>query len=192
MIAGRGTPDQGPARLFAYRRPDLFQRLIDLLVQASVDYLDRQFTAGVEAVQIFDSWAGVLPKMEFEKWCLKPILSIVEGLRARQPNARIIAFPRGVGTHLSAFTAHPGINALGLDTAADPVWAAKHVQSHKPVQGNLDPLALIAGGSALESSIDLIKEAFGARPYVFNLGHGIQPETPVEHVEQMVRRVRSH
>lgn len=191
MIAGRGTPDQAPARLFAYRHPDLFQKLIDLLVESSIAYLERQFVAGVEAVQIFDSWAGVLPALEFERWCLKPVLAIVDGLKARVPQARIIAFPRGVGSHLSAFRDHPGINALGLDTAADPVWAAKQIQSHKPVQGNLDPLALIAGGEALDRSIDLIKASFSGRPYVFNLGHGILPETPIAHVEQLVRRVRA-
>lgn len=190
MIAGRGTPDQGPARLFAYRHPELFQKLIDLLVASSIDYLERQFQAGVEAVQIFDSWAGVLPTLEFRRWCLEPVLAIVEGLKARVPHARIIAFPRGVGSHLAAFTEHPGINALGLDTATDPIWAAAQVQPHKPVQGNLDPLALIAGGEALDRSVDLIKNAFGGRPYVFNLGHGILPETPIAHVERLVQRVR--
>jgi uroporphyrinogen decarboxylase len=190
MIAGRGTPDQAPARLFAYRHPDLFQKLIDLLVESSIVYLERQFIAGVEAVQIFDSWAGVLPALEFERWCLKPVLAIVEGVKARVPHARIIAFPRGVGSHLTAFTGHPGINALGLDTATDPVWAATHVQPFKPVQGNLDPLALIAGNQALDRSVDLIKAAFKGRPYIFNLGHGILPETPIAHVEQLVSRVR--
>ena len=190
MIAGRGTPDQAPARLFAYRQPELFKQIIDLLVASSIDYLERQFSAGVEAVQIFDSWAGVLPTLEFRKWCLEPVLAIVEGLKARVPHARIIAFPRGVGSHLTAFMGHPAINALGLDTATDPVWAAEHVQVRKPVQGNLDPLALIAGGEALDEAVDLIKSSFGGRPYVFNLGHGILPETPIAHVEQMVHRVR--
>jgi uroporphyrinogen decarboxylase len=190
MIAGRGTPDQAPARLFAYRHPDLFQKLIDLLVESSIAYLERQFIAGVEAVQIFDSWAGVLPALEFERWCLKPVLAIVEGVKARAPHARIIAFPRGVGSHLTAFTGHSGINALGLDTATDPGWAAAHVQPFKPVQGNLDPLALIAGNEALDRSVDLIKAAFIGRPYIFNLGHGILPETPIAHVEQLVSRVR--
>lgn len=191
MIAGRGTPDQRPARLFAYREPELFQKLIDLLVESSIAYLERQFIAGVEVVQIFDSWAGVLPALEFERWCLRPLLAIVDGVKARVPLARIIAFPRGVGSHLTAFTGHPGINALGLDTATDPVWAASHVQPFKPVQGNLDPLALIAGNQALDRSVDLIKSAFKGRPYVFNLGHGILPETPIAHVEQLVNRVRS-
>jgi len=190
MIAGKGTPDQKPARLFAYQNPELFQRLIDLLVRGSIDYLERQFVAGVESVQIFDSWAGVLPQNEFEKWCLKPILAIVEGLKARVPHARIIAFPRGVGSHLEAFTSHPGINALSLDTSADVNWVAREVQSKKTVQGNLDPFALIAGGRALDESVDRIKKAFDGKPYIFNLGHGILPETPIAHVEQLVARVR--
>ena len=190
MIAGKGTPDQAPARLFAYRHPALFQRLIDLLVESSICYLERQFRAGVEAVQIFDSWAGVLPALEFEAWCLKPVLEIVEGVKSRVPDARIIAFPRGVGSHLRAFCDHPAINALGLDTATDPLWAAREIQPLKPVQGNLDPLALIAGGDALDRSVDLIKSAFHGKPYIFNLGHGIQPVTPIAHVEQLVRRVR--
>ena len=190
MIAGKGTPDQAPARLFAYRNPALFQRLIDLLVESSISYLERQFRAGVEAVQIFDSWAGVLPALEFEAWCLKPVLAIVEGVKSRVPDARIIAFPRGVGSHLRAFCDHPAINALGLDTATDPLWAAREIQPRKPVQGNLDPLALIAGGDALDRSVDLIKSAFHGKPYIFNLGHGIQPVTPIAHVEQLVRRVR--
>lgn len=190
MIAGKGTPDQKPARLFAYQNPDLFQRLIDLLVRGSIDYLERQFAAGVESVQIFDSWAGVLPQTEFERWCLKPILAIVEGLKARVPHARIIAFPRGVGSHLEAFTIHPGINALSLDTSADLNWVSREIQSKKTVQGNLDPFALISGGRALDDSVDRIKKAFDGKPYIFNLGHGILPETPIAHVEQLVARVR--
>ena len=191
MIAGKGTPDQKPARLFAFQNPELFQKLIDLLVRASIDYLERQFKAGVESVQIFDSWAGVLPQTEFEKWCLKPILAIVEGLKARVPHARIIAFPRGVGSHLEAFAGQAAINALSLDTSADLGWVAREIQPKKTVQGNLDPFALIAGGSALDQSIDRIKQAFGGKPYIFNLGHGILPETPIAHVERLVARVRS-
>ena len=107
------------------------------------------------------------------------------------PHARVIAFPRGVGSHLEAFTSHSGINALGLDTSADPTWVAQKIQPKKTVQGNLDPLALIAGGRALDESVDRIKAAFSGRPYIFNLGHGITPETPIAHVEQMVARVRA-
>jgi uroporphyrinogen decarboxylase len=190
MIAGRGTPDQGPARLFAYRHPDLFQKLIDLLVNASVDYLKRQFSAGVEAVQIFDSWAGVLPAGEFERWSLAPIEAIADRVRTCVPHARIIAFPRGAGSRLGLFAKLPSVTAIGLDTSIDPGWAANEIQPHKPVQGNLDPLALVAGGAALDRAIDRIHGAFTGKPYVFNLGHGIVPETPLEHVEHLVKRVR--
>lgn len=190
MIAGRGTPDQAPARLFAYGHPDLFAALIERLVRSSVDYLERQAAAGVEVVQIFDSWAGVLPRGEFERWSLEPILAITRELKRRAPHLRIIAFPRGVGTHLTRFAAEGSIDALGLDTSADPVWAAEAIQPAKTVQGNLDPLALLAGGPSLDASIDTILDAFAGRPHIFNLGHGILPPTPIEHVERMVARVR--
>ena len=190
MIAGRGTPDQAPARLFAYRYPDIFQKLIDLLVQASIDYLMAQCRAGVDAVQIFDSWAGVLPSLEFERWCLKPVKEIAEKVKAHYPEVRIIAFPRGVGTHLVDFLDCKAISALGIDTSADQKWVAANIQIECPVQGNLDPLALVAGGACLDREIDLIKSSFGNNPYIFNLGHGILPETPVSHVERLIERVR--
>jgi uroporphyrinogen decarboxylase len=190
MIAGRGTPDQGPARLFAYRHPDLFAQLIDRLVNASADYLIEQFRHGVDAVQIFDSWSGVLPVGEFERWCLAPLKAIIEKVHASVPGARIIAFPRGAGTHLPEVASLKGLSAIGLDTPVDPAWAAKHVQTLLPVQGNLDPLALVAGGRALDEAIDRILEALAGRPHIFNLGHGIVPETPIEHVERLVARVR--
>ena len=190
MIAGRSTPDQGPARLFAYRHPDLFQMLIQKLVDASVDYLVAQFKAGVEAVQVFDSWAGVLPGLEFEKWCYAPLVEIVARVKAAVPDGRIILFPRGAGTRLVQFTDVAGVNALGIDTAVDPLWAAQHIQPFKPVQGNLDPLALVAGGTALDRSIDHILNSLSTGPHIFNLGHGIVPETPLAHVEHLVKRLR--
>ena len=190
MIAGRGTPDQGPARLFAYRHPDLFGALIEKLVAASADYLIAQFRAGVDAVQIFDSWSGVLPVAEFERWCQRPLEAIVRKVHAAVPGARIIAFPRGAGTHLPGVARMKGLSAIGLDTSIDPVWAAANVQTILPVQGNLDPLALVAGDSALDESVDRILGAFAGRPHIFNLGHGIVPETPIEHVERLIARVR--
>jgi uroporphyrinogen decarboxylase len=190
MIAGRGTPDQAPARLFAYRHPELFAQLIDRLVEVSSAYLIRQFRAGVQAVQIFDSWAGVLPAGEFERWSLDPIAAMVAKVRAAVPEAPIIAFPRQAGSRLIKFTQIPGLSGVGLDTAVDPTWAAEHVQARLPVQGNLDPLALLAGGPALDDAIDRILAAFDGRPHIFNLGHGILPETPVAHVERLVARVR--
>jgi uroporphyrinogen decarboxylase len=189
MVAGRGTPDQAPARRFAYSDPAAFQRLIDTLVEASIAYLDRQLAAGVEAVQIFDSWAGVLPRAEFQRWCEAPMAAIVAGLRRRRPDARIIGFPRVSGNALIR-AATTGITALGLDTPVDPVWADAVLPRSMPLQGNLDPIALLAGGTALDAAIDSILAAFAERPHVFNLGHGILPETPIAHVDQMIRRLR--
>jgi uroporphyrinogen decarboxylase len=191
MIAGKGTPDQAPARLFAYRDSALFQKLIDLLVSASIDYLSVQIKTGVDAVQIFDSWAGVLPEHEFERWCLAPIKAIVAGLKALHPHVRIIAFPRGAGSHLPGFASASGTEALGLDTAVDPAWAAKAISKEVILQGNLDPLALVAGGQALEYATRTILSAFREHPHIFNLGHGILPETPIENVEHLLKILRS-
>ncbi len=191
MIAGHGTPDQAPARLFAYRHPVLFRQLIDRLIRASITYLSAQIEAGVEAVQIFDSWAGVLPAQEFQQWCADPVEAIAHAIKSKYPGVKIIAFPRGAATHLEDFSKTSSADVIGLDTALDPQWAARHVQNYRVVQGNLDPLALLAGGEALISQIDAIKHAFSARPYIFNLGHGILPQTPIAHVEELVRRVRS-
>jgi uroporphyrinogen decarboxylase len=190
MIAGHGTPDQAPARLFAYRHPEAFARLIDILVDASTDYLIRQLEAGVDAVQIFDTWAGVLPPAEFARWCITPTQRIVAGVRAKFPDARIIGFPRGAGTNLTRYVRNLPINAVGLDWMVDLAFAHEQIQRIKPVQGNLDPLALRAGGAALDRSVDAIKAALAGGPFIFNLGHGILPDTPVSHVEQMLRRVR--
>ncbi len=191
MIAGRGTPDQAPARLFAYRYPAEFQRLIQLLVQSSIDYLVAQFHAGIDAAQIFDSWSGVLPQPEFERWCLHPLRQIVEGVRERVPGAPIIAFPRSAASYLAEVSAIPGIAAIGLDTSTGLDFARGAVSSPIALQGNLDPLALITGGSALGSSVDHILEKMRGRPHVFNLGHGILPQTPVQHVYDLVKKVRN-
>lgn len=190
MIAGKGTPDQAPARLFAYRQPELLQRLIDRLVEASVAYLGRQIDAGVEAVQIFDSWAGVLPAGEYERWCLTPIKAIAAGVKRRHRNVKVIAFPRGVGARLSAFADEAGTEALGLDSAVDPLWGARNIPQGVVVQGNLDPLALVAGGAPLEASVGRILAAFRGRPHIFNLGHGILQQTPIEHVAALIKLVR--
>lgn len=189
MIAGRGTPDQAPARLFAYRNPVLFQTLIDRLVATSIDYLAEQAKAGVDAVQIFDSWAGVLPTLEYQRWCLAPVRAIAEGLQARCPGLPVIGFPRANGRHL-VMAADGWLTALGLDIDVDVAWAHRVLPKGLPVQGNLDPLALLAGGEGLDRAIDHILAAFTGRPHVFNLGHGILPETPIAHVEHMVARVR--
>jgi uroporphyrinogen decarboxylase len=191
MIAGRGTPDQAPARLFAYRHPDLFAALIDRLVDASAEYLIRQLAAGAEAVQIFDSWAGVLPPAEFDRWCVAPMAALSAKVRAKAPDAPIIAFPRGAGSQLAKFSPLPGIDAVGLDTAVEPKAAVAALPQRLTLQGNLDPLALVAGGPRLDAEIDRILEGFAApRAHIFNLGHGILPETPISHVERLVARVR--
>ncbi len=191
MIAGHGTPDQAPARLFAYRHRELFGRLIDRLADASADYLARQIAAGAEAVQIFDSWSGVLPPEEFERWCVRPIERIVARLRAQAPATPIIAFPRGAATQLGKFADVAGLAAIGLDTAVEPRAAAAMLPAHLALQGNLDPLALIAGGRALDEGVARVLAGFAGRAHIFNLGHGILPETPIAHVERMVRLVRA-
>jgi uroporphyrinogen decarboxylase len=191
MIAGRGTPDQAPARIFAYREPEHFAALIERLVQASASYLVRQFQAGVETVQLFDTWAGVLAPEEFERWCVQPAKKIVALVRQAVPDAKIIGFPRGAGTNLLRYVEQVPVNAVSLDWAIDRSFAREKIQGLVPVQGNLDPLALLAGGAALDRAVDMTLEAFAERPFIFNLGHGILPETPIAHVEQMLKRVRS-
>jgi uroporphyrinogen decarboxylase len=191
MVAGHGTPDQAPARLFAYRDPEGFAKLIDLLTQASIEYLAAQLAAGVDAVQLFDTWAGVLGPAEFDRWCVRPAAKIIAGLRHRLEGARVIGFPRGAGTSLISYVENVPADAVGLDWMVDRSFARDHIQCRRPVQGNLDPLALLAGGGALDREIDAVLTSFSGRPFIFNLGHGILPETPIAHVERMVSRVRA-
>jgi uroporphyrinogen decarboxylase len=190
MIAGRGTPDQSPARLFAYRHREAFQGLIELLVEFSADYLIGQIRAGAEAIQIFDSWAGVLPGEEFERWCVAPLAAIVAKVRAQAPDTAIIAFPRGAGAALGKVVGVAGLSAISLDTAASASAAAQALPPRLALQGNLDPIALLAGGASLDEGIDHVLADFAGRAHIFNLGHGILPETPIENVERLVRRVR--
>ena len=190
MIAGRGTADQLPARMFAYHYPQAFADLIDRLIDASSDYLIRQFEAGADAVQIFDTWAGILPDDEFGKWCIDPIGRIVAKVRSRIPAARIIGFPRGAGTRLGRYLAGVPVDAIGLDWMVERSYARDYVQKRRAIQGNLDPLALLAGGDTLDRAVDTILEVFGEGAFIFNLGHGVVPDTPVAHVEQLVARVR--
>ncbi len=191
MIAGAGSTDQLSARLFAYRFPDAFAQLIDILVEASAGYLIRQFTAGTDAVQIFDTWAGVLPSAEFRRWCIEPCARIVAAVREKIPQAKIIGFPRGAASELIPYLDAVAVDAVGLDWTVELDFARQHVQPRRPVQGNLDPLALLVGGAALDRSIDAILTAFSGGPFIFNLGHGVLPETPVAHVERLVARVRA-
>ena len=191
MVAGEGTSDQAPARLFSYRDPDSFQRLIDRLTLASIDYLTGQLEAGADVVQIFDTWAGVLGPEQFERWCIVPTQKIVEGVRRRVPRARIIGFPRGAGAMALPYADMTGVDAIGLDWAFPRVIARDQLQNHIAVQGNVDPLALLAGGSALDREVDDVLKVLGDGPLIFNLGHGILPETPIANVERMIKRVRS-
>ncbi len=190
MIGGRGSPDQAAARLFALQHPEAFADLLDVLVQTSVDYLVAQFEAGADVVQLFESWALNLDDVAFAERVIEPNRRIVEGVRARVPNAPIIGFPRGAAGNLARYADQTGANALGLDYATPLDFAAKHLPASLPVQGNLDPLRLVAGGAQLDERVDQVIAAFADRPHIFNLGHGIVPETPIEHVERLVERVK--
>ena len=190
MIAGRGTPDQAPARLFAYNDPASFEHLIALLTRVSAQYLIRQLQAGVDAVQIFDTWAGVLPAADFARWCVAPTRQLVAAVRDKIPDAKVIGFPRGAGTNLVAFVGDVPVNAVGLDWMMEPAFVREHVPAAMAVQGNLDPLALVAGGETLDRGVDTVLASYAARPFIFNLGHGILPQTPIAHVERMLARVR--
>jgi uroporphyrinogen decarboxylase len=190
MVAGEATVDQAPARLLAYRDPDTFSRLIDRLVQASIEYLVGQLMAGAEAVQIFDTWAGVLGPEQFERWCIAPTQKIVEGVRRQVGNAKIIGFPRGANAMVLPYVEMTGVSAVGLDWTFERSIARDTLQRRVPVQGNVDPLALLAGGAALDREVDDVMRQLADGPLIFNLGHGILPETPVAHVERMLKRVR--
>ncbi len=190
MVAGHGTPDQAPARMMAYRHPEAFAKIIDVLVENSIEYLLKQLEAGANALQIFDTWAGVLPPAEFARWSTEPTRRIVEGVRAKVPDAKIIGFPRGAGAQLPGYVETTGVNAVSMDWTAEPAFIRERVQSKVAVQGNLDPLVLITGGAALDRAIDDVLANFSQGRFIFNLGHGIQPETPIVHVEQMIKRVR--
>ena len=189
MIAGHGTPDQAPARLFAFRHPESLEKLLDLLANFSAAYLIRQIEAGADVVQIFNSWSGVLDEASFEACCVRPVATIVRQVRAVYPDVPIIGFPKGAGSRYDTYREKTGVTGLGLDWAV-PLTQAARLQSRDAVQGNLDPLRLVAGGKALEEGVERILDALGAGPLIFNLGHGITPEAPIEHVEAMLRQVR--
>ncbi|TPG41246.1 uroporphyrinogen decarboxylase [Sphingomonas koreensis] len=190
MVAGQGSRDQAETRRLAYRDPALFAAIIEAIVSSTVDYLSGQIEAGVEAVQLFDSWAGSLSPAQFERWVIAPNAAIVAALKARHPATPVIGFPKGAGGKLGAYARETGVDAIGLDETVDPAWANAVLPGGVPVQGNLDPLALIAGGEALDAAIDRILAAFADRPHIFNLGHGILPDTPIAHVERLLDRVR--
>ena len=190
MVAGRGSRDQAETRRMAYDDPKAFGAIIDAIATSTIDYLAKQIEAGVDAVQLFDSWSGNLSPAQFEQWVIAPNARIVSALRARHPGIPIIGFPKGAGEKLPAYAQETGVDALGIDETIDPEWAASVLSETLPVQGNLDPLVLIAGGEQLDSAVDRINRAFAARPHLFNLGHGILPDTPLTHVEHLLARLR--
>jgi uroporphyrinogen decarboxylase len=191
MVAGRGSKDQASARRMAYNDPQAFSAIITAIADLTIDYLGAQIDAGVDAVQLFDSWAGSLSPAQYEQWVIAPTARIVAALKARYPETPIIGFPKGSGGKLPAYARETGVDALGVDETVDPAWAHANLPQDIPVQGNLDPLALIAGGHVLDTAIDRILNAFAGRPHIFNLGHGILPDTPIAHVEHLIARVRT-
>ncbi len=190
MIEGQTSRDFARLKRFAYGRPDAFERLLSLLVEAVARHLIAQVRAGAEAVQIFDSWAGVLPQVELEAWSLAPMAEIARRFRKACPGVPVIAFPRGAGLTYAGFADSGDFDALGLDTTLPLGWAAERLQPKAVVQGNLDPVKLLVGGTALAQGVDRILAALGPDRLVFNLGHGVLPDTPPEHIAELVARVR--
>jgi len=190
MVAGQGSREQAEARRLAYRDPGQFAGIIETIEAVTFDYLSAQIIAGAEVVQLFDSWAGSLAPTEFERWVIAPTARLVERLRSAHPAVPIIGFPKGAGGKLSAYARETRVDALGLDETADPIWADKSLPKGLPVQGNLDPLALLAGGDVLRSEVRRILDAFAGRPHIFNLGHGILQDTPIAHVEELMTLVK--
>jgi uroporphyrinogen decarboxylase len=191
MVEGHGSRDYATARRLAAADPDLFQRLIDQLVETTANYLLAQIEAGAEVLQIFDSWAGVLSHDEFQRWAIAPVREIIELVQAKHPAVPIIAFPRGAGMHYLDYAAETGAEAVGIDSSITPEWAAKELQPQAAIQGNLDPLILITGGKAMEDATHRILKALGRGPFVFNLGHGILPDTPLAHVARVCELIRA-
>lgn len=190
MVGGRGSPDQAAAKLLAYREPETFQSLIDILVEATVEHLSAQVEAGAEVLQIFDTWAGSLPELSFERFALRPAKAIRAKLKARFPEVPVIAFPRGAGGMAEHYFRETGVEGLSLDTGVSPGFARDRLQPAGCVQGNLDPLLLVAGGTEMRAQATHILEMLGQGPFIFNLGHGIVPQTPPEHVGELVKLVK--
>ena len=191
MIAGKGTPGQGPAHALKTERPGLFDALIEHLTEATISYLSAQIEAGADVVKLFDSWAGSLGGEEFENYAVEPTRRITEALKSRHPDTPVIAFPREAGKRYEGFARCTGADCVALDNSVDPVWAAREVQKDGPVQGNLAPRLLVAGGDALVRETRSILDAFKAGPHVFNLGHGITPDANPDNVHLMIDTVRN-
>ena len=191
MVQGEGSRDQAATRLLATRDPGGFSAIVERIVAVTIDYLAGQVTAGAEAVQLFDSWAGTLSPSQFERWVIAPTAAIVSGLKERHPGVPVIGFPKGAGGKLGAFARETGVDAIALDETVDPAWAASELPPAMPVQGNLDPMLLLAGGEQIGEEARRILSAFADRPHVFNLGHGIDKDTPIANVERLLETVRS-
>jgi uroporphyrinogen decarboxylase len=190
MIEGGGSKEFLAVKQFAFRDPALFQRLIDLLISATLDYLIGQIDRGAQVIQLFDSWAGVLPETEFLRWVVEPTRRLVEQLRAARPGVKIIGFPRGGGVMTEIYAVVTGVDAISLDSSQKLSWAVERLSPKVALQGNLDPVLLLTGGTALEKAIDHIIEVTRGIPFIFNLGHGILPQTPPDHVAKLVERLR--
>ncbi|ANU06755.1 uroporphyrinogen decarboxylase [Paraurantiacibacter namhicola] len=190
MVAGQGSKDQQAARSLAYRDPAAFDAIIDAIVSDTVEYLSGQIEAGAEAVQLFDSWAGSLSPAQFERWVIAPNARIASAVKQRHPAVPVIGFPKGAGTKLPAYARETGVDAVGLDETVEPEWAHRELPAGMPVQGNFDPVLLLSGSEELEGAARGILRAFADRPHVFNLGHGIDKETPIANVERLLAVVR--
>ena len=190
MVAGQGSRDQAETRRLAYSDSAALQAIIARIEEVTLDYLSAQVEAGAEVLQLFDSWAGSLAPAEFECWVIGPSARITAAIKTRHPHVRVIGFPKGAGGKLAAYARETAVDAIGLDETVDPAWADKELPEGLPVQGNLDPLALLSGGKGLKSAVKRILDAFTGRPHIFNLGHGILQETPIAHVEQMLAEVK--
>jgi uroporphyrinogen decarboxylase len=190
MIAGQGSRDQSEARRLAYSDPKRFGEIVKRIEEVTLTYLSAQIEAGAEAVQLFDSWAGSLAPAQFEQWVIEPTARVVKKLRKKHRDLPVIGFPKGAGGKLAAYARETGVTAVGLDETVNPLWAARELPAELPVQGNLDPLALFGGGKPMQAAVKRILDAFAGRPHIFNLGHGILPDTPIAHVEQLIAQVK--
>lgn len=190
MIGGKGSPTHAAAKLFAFREPEAFGKLMDLLVDATVTYLEAQIEAGAEVIQLFDTWAGLLSPQAFAAYGVAPVREIVSRVGEKYPDVPFIGFPRGVGPMVSGFAKATGVKGISLDTSMDLEWAAEHVQD-VTLQGNLDPLLLVSGGAQMRKEAEAILETMKERAFVFNLGHGIVPETPPDNVGEVVDLVKN-
>lgn len=191
MVAGRGTPDQGPAHAFKAEDRAAFSALIDRIAEATIEYLSAQIEAGAEVVKLFDSWAGSLKGEDFDEFSLAPARRIIAALKERHPGIPVIAFPREAGPRYEGFARATGADCVALDQSVDPAWAAAHVQRDGCVQGNLDPRHMVTGGQALIDETRRVVEAFRGGPHIFNLGHGITPDADPDNVALMVETIRA-